>query len=81
MVSAFREARQGHSAGSHDMLLVGQDTDLHFSSPLVTRHLCQDTRVTRRKDRPDKVRDRGPRRGVLVQYVEEADGAQRSQDG
>ncbi len=34
----------------------------------------------RRKGRPDKARDRGPR-GVLVQYVEEADGAQHSQDG
>ena len=43
----------------------------HFSHPLVTK---------RRKGRPDKARDRGPRKRT-VGYVEEAEGVQRSQAG
>ncbi len=42
-----------------------------FSHLLVTK---------RRKGRPDKARDRGPRKRT-VRYVEEADRAQHGQDG
>ncbi len=43
----------------------------HFSHLLVTK---------RRKGRPGKAHDRGPRKRT-VEYVEEADGVQRSQAG
>ncbi len=43
----------------------------HFSHQVVAK---------RRKDRSDKARDRGPRKRT-VEYVEEADRAQRGQSG
>ncbi len=68
--------RSAKIPSANGMLVLGQDTSLHFSSPLVTKTLVSSggrVGLTRRATEAPA--------GVLVQYVEEAEEAQRSQDG